>query len=140
MVAVQYRPFWFRLFDPRLTGGIIAIAFILALLSFSNIFALGSLIGQQNTNLLFYHVIAAVVYGLAAFGLLRVNRKARLLAIAITVISVLQGGITMLYINLLDGMVTVVIFGLFGIYLLSAKCRAVFYPPAPDEEEKKGQG
>ncbi|HWQ61028.1 MAG TPA: hypothetical protein VN521_01880 [Negativicutes bacterium] len=137
MVAVQYRPFWFRLFDPRLTGGIIAIAFILTLLSFSNIFALGSLIGQQNTNLLFYHAIAAVVYGLAALGLLKVNRKARFLAIAITIISVLQGGISMLYINLLDGIVTVVIFGLVGIYLLSAKCRAVFYPPS---EEEKDQG
>lgn len=135
MVAVQYRPFWYRLFDPRLTGGLIAIAALLALQAFANLFALGSQVGQGNMSMVPFHAVAAVIYGLATFGLLKVNRKARFFAIAICLLSVLQGGIMMLYINLLEGMVTVVIYGLAGIYLLSAKCRAVFYPPAPAEED-----
>lgn len=134
MVAVQYRPFWFRMFDPRLTGGIIAFALLLALQAFANIFALGSLIiGKQDLVNAPLHAIGAVLYGLAAFGLLRINRQARFLAIAIAFFSVLQGGILLLYVDLLQGMLTVVIYGLGGVYLLSAKCRAVFYPPEKAE-------
>ncbi len=136
MVAVQYRPFWFRFFDPRLTGGIIAVALLMALQAFANIFALGSLLGQQNMTNAPFHVIAAILYSLATFGLLKVNRKARFLTLAISIIMVVQGGLVMLYINLLEGMITVVLYGLSAICLLSAKSRAVFYPPAADDAKK----
>ncbi len=140
VVAVQYRPFWFRIFDPRLTGGLIAIAIILALTAFANLFALGTSVSQGNSAMLPYHTAAATIYGLAVIGLLRINRWARFLAIAICLISVLQGAIIMLYSDLFQGMITVVIYGLAGIHLLSAKCRQVFYPPAPADKAKEDQG
>ena len=133
MVALQYRPFWFRFFDPRLTGGIIAVAIFMALQAFANIFALGTLIAQQNMSNVPFHALAAILYSLSTLGLLKVNRKGRFLALVISILMVIQGGIMMLYINLLEGMVTVVLYGLSAICLLSAKSRAVFYPPAADE-------
>lgn len=136
MVAVQYRPFWFRFFDPRLTGGIIAVAIFMALQAFANIFALGTLIAQQQMTTVPFHVLAAILYSLSTVGLLKVNRKARFLALVIAILMVIQGGIMMLYINLLEGMVTVVLYGLSAICLLSAKSRAVFYPPAANDAKK----
>lgn len=136
MVAVQYRPFWFRFFDSRLTGGIIAVAIFMALQAFANIFALGTLIAQQNMTNVPFHALAAILYSLSTVGLLKVNRKARFLALVISILMVVQGGIMMLYINLLEGMVTVVLYGLSAICLLSAKSRAVFYPPAADAAKK----
>lgn len=136
MVAVQYRPFWFRFFDPRLTGGIIAVAIFMALQAFANIFALGTLLGQQNMTNVPFHAVAAILYSLATFGLLKVNRKARFLTLVISILMVVQGGIAMLYINLLEGMITVVLYGLSAICLLSAKSRAVFYPTVTDEAKK----
>ncbi len=138
VVAVEYRPFWFRIFDPRLTGKLIAISVLLSLTAFANLFEIGKLVSQGNTGTAPVHIVAALVYGLAVFGMLKVNRWARYLAIAICIVSVFQGGIMMLYIDLFQGMLTVVIYGLSAIYLLSAKCRAVFYPPA--EEVQKDQG
>lgn len=135
MVAVQYRPFWFRLLDPRLTGGLIAVGILLALQAFANLFALASSVSQGNTGMLPFHAAAVAIYGAAAYGLMKINRWARFLAIVICLLSVVQGGIMMLYIDLLQGMITVVIYGLAGIYLLAAKCRAVFYPPAPPADE-----
>jgi hypothetical protein len=126
VVAVQYRPFWARFIDPRVTGGIIAVALFLGVWACVNVFALIKIFGQDNPRQLALHLVAAVVFGLLAVGLLRLNRWARLLAIGVTVFMLVQGIIMLLYINLLDGLFTAIPYGLAAIYLLSPKCRRVF--------------
>ncbi len=126
MVAVQYRPFWARFLDPRVTGGIIAVAAFLALWACVNIFALIKAFDQQDPQQIGLHLAAAAVFGLSAVGLLRRNRWARLLAIGVTIFMFVQGLIMLLYINLLDGIFTAIPYGAAAIYLLSSTCRKVF--------------
>ncbi len=126
MVAVEYRPFWTRFLDPRVSGGIIAVAVFLGLWACLNIFALIKGFGQQNPQQLAIHLVAAIVYGLVTFGLLRLNRWARLLAIGVTIFMFAVGTIILLYSNLLDGLFTALPYGAAAIYLLSPKCRRIF--------------
>lgn len=136
---MQYRPFWFSLFHPRLTGGIIAVAVFLALQMVANLFGLVATFGQQNFSGAALHLVAAALFGLPAYGLLKLNRRARLIAIVVCLLMMVQGGIAMLFISLFEGMLTVVLYGLAAIYLLSEKCRKVFFPPEENDKEAKDQ-
>lgn len=134
MIAVQYRPFWFKWFDPRLTGGLIAVIIFLFFIALSNVFSLFGSIRAGNTSEVGLQLLSILLYALPAFGLLKLKRWARLFEIAFSLLMVVLGFFIMVSFNMFMGMIIVVSHGLVGICLLSAKSRAAFYPPLPAEE------
>jgi hypothetical protein len=133
VIAVQYRPFWFKLFDPRLTGGLIAVIIFLFFIALSNVFSLFGALSAGNMPEAGQRLLSILLYTIPAFGLLKLKRWARLFEIAFSLLIVVLGLFLMIYANMFMGMIIVVSHGLVGICLLSAKTRAVFYPPQPEE-------
>ncbi len=78
MVAVQYRPFWFKLFDPKLTGSLIAVIVFLSLTAVLHVFGLIDAVGRQNWPEAGQRALSIVLYAIPAFGLAKLNRWARL--------------------------------------------------------------
>ncbi len=134
MIVVQYRPFWFKLFDPRLTGGLIAVIIFLFFIALSNVFSLFGALGANNMPEVGQRLVSILLYALPAFGLLKLKRWARFFEIAFSLLMVVLGFFLMASFNMFMGMIIVVSHGLVGVCLLSAKTRAVFYPPRPEEE------
>lgn len=136
MVAVQYRPFWFKLFDPKLTGALIGVIIFLFLTALLHVFGLIDAVGRQNMSEAGQRALSIVLYGLPAFGLAKLNRWARLFEIGYSMLMVALGFFIMAAANMFMGTFIVVTHGLVGIYLLSAKCRQLFYPPQEAEEKQ----
>lgn len=132
MVAVQYRPFWFKLFDPRLTGGLIAVIIFLFLIALFNTFSLVGALSAGNFSEAGQRLLSILLYTLPTVGLMKLNRWARLFEIGYSLLMVVLGFIILFGANIFMGTFIVVTHGLVGIYLLSAKCRQLFYPPAED--------
>ncbi|MDT8901367.1 hypothetical protein [Anaeroselena agilis] len=136
---MQYRPFWSKLFDPRLPGALIAVIVLLFLTAVLHLFGLIDAIGRQNWPAAGIRVLSFLLYALPAYGLLKLNRWARLFEIGYSMLMVALGFIIMVAANLFTGVFIIITHGIVGIYLLSAKSRALFQPPRvagepPDSE------
>lgn len=126
---MQYRPFWWSLFHPKLTGGLIAIIIFLSLMAFTNLVAFVNNIGSvEGLN----YLVPTLMYGLPAAGLIRLKRWARYFEIVYSIALVALGIFLMVAASVGMGAFIVVTHGLVAVYLLSEKCRQAFYPPAND--------
>jgi len=133
VIAVQYRPFWFKIFDPRLTGRLIAVIIFLFLIALSNALSLIATFSASNIAAAGQHLLSVLLYALPAYGLMKLNRWARRFEIAYSMLLVVLGFFLMAAFNMFMGMFIVVTHGLVGIVLLSAKTRELFYPPQDAE-------
>lgn len=124
---MEKRPFWWSIVPSNLTAGLIVIIAYLALNTAFNLFAIFSALSQGATAIATF-AVGAAIYAVAVYGLYKVKRWGRLYTIAISVLMVVAGFLTMLAISMTDGVFMVVTHGLIAIYLLSQKGRKPFYP------------
>lgn len=91
-------------------------------------FCVLSLIALLNGNLFgfFDGIVGALLFGLPAYGLLKLNRWARLFQLIASMLLLLLGLLMIYGKNMVFGPVLVIIFGLIAIYLLSEPCLRIF--------------
>jgi hypothetical protein len=120
---MQYRPFWFSLFHPNLTGGLIAIIIFLTLMAIANLVSFANNIGSgEGLNFL----VPTLMYGLPAYGLLRMKRWARMFELIYSILMVALGIFLLVAASVGMGAFIVVTHGVVAMYLLSEKCRRAF--------------
>lgn len=129
---MQYRPFWWSLLHPNLTGGLIAIIIFLSLMAIANLVTFINSIASGVSAL--NYLVPSIMYGLPAVGLMRLKRWARMFEIVYSILMVALGLFLMVAVSMGMGAFIVVTHGLVAMYLLSEKCRRVFYPPAEPVE------
>ena len=136
VICLAYRPFWWSFFHPRATGLLIVVILFLVLNAVLNTFAAVGAISRGAASEAAGSLAAVALYAAPAYGLAKLKRWARMFEICFSIVMVVLGFITMLAASLIMGVFIVATHGLVGIYLLSERCRKVFYPPDDVEEEK----
>lgn len=136
VIAVSYRPFWWSFFHPRATGLLIVVIVFLVLNAVLNTFAAVGAISRGAGTEAAGNLAAIALYAAPAYGLAKLKRWARMFEICFSIVMVVLGFITMFAASMVMGVFIVATHGLVGIYLLSERCRKVFFPPEESEEEK----
>ncbi len=116
------------------------IAIIMALLFFgsANLFSsLVSLVNQNFQGFLVYFVIA-IIYALPAYGLLNLNKWARLFQLVSSLFMVITGFISIYGGNRLVGAISIILHGVIAMYLLTEKCQMLFKSQRISANEEQG--
>lgn len=121
---MQYRPFWFSLFHPNLTGGLIAIIIFLSIMAIANLVSFANSISSGTESLNF--LVPTLMYGLPAVGLMRMKRWARIFELIYSILMVALGIFLMVAASVGMGAFIIVTHGVVAMYLLSEKCRQAF--------------
>lgn len=120
------RPSWWKIFHPDLTGGLIAIIIFLLLSAIGNVFKLYDAMVAQDFTGAGWTTIAALLYAVPAFGLLRLKRWARIFEIGFSIVMVLLGLlIAAVYLPMAGGII-ILTHGAVAYYLWKSK--KIFYP------------
>ncbi|HMM21633.1 MAG TPA: hypothetical protein PKA10_13020 [Selenomonadales bacterium] len=128
----KFRPSWLSLFDARLTLGLIVTITFMGILAAGNLIQLVQAFLAGNTLMALQNALSAILYAVPAWGLLKVQRWARLFEIIWSVLMVLLG-IVVITQSIVTGAIIVITHGMIALYLMSKKCRKVFYPElSPD--------
>lgn len=122
------RPFWGRIFHPDLPGGLIAVIIFLMFIAFSNIFAIYGALVNHNIPEALGSALSILLYTIPAYGLLKMKRWARLFEIVFSMLLVGLGFVIMFTVNMGMGILIIITHGPVAIYLLTDRCRRVFYP------------
>lgn len=128
---MQYRPFWWSYFHPDLTGGLIGIIAFLAFMAIANIVGFINAVASGGPEA-FNYIVPVIMYGLPVLGLIRLKRWARTFEIVYSLLMVALGFFLMIAASIGMGAFIIVTHGLVAFYLLSEKCRRLFYPPPAD--------
>lgn len=121
------RPQWWSYFHPNLTLPLLAIIVYLFLIAAGNLLATyNSAVVEKNIAAAAGNIFSASLFGVPAYGLLKLQRWARLFELVLSIVSVVIGIILMVSGNLGMGVLTIVPHGLIAIYLLSNNCRRAF--------------
>lgn len=104
------------------------LAIILALLFFASANLFSSLFSLVNQNFqgFFVYFVIAIIYAVPAYGLLNLNKWARLFQLVSSLFMVITGFIAIYGGNRLVGAVSIIIHGLIAMYLLTEKCQLLF--------------
>lgn len=127
--VVEKRPFWWNLFPPDLSGGLIIIILFLALIAIGNILNTYNALKATEDSQALWSAAATACYILPTYGLFRLKRWARWFEIVFSLILVVLGLVVLVFSSFIVGLFIIVIHGLIARYLLSAKGRRAFYPP-----------
>ena len=111
---------------PALTFRLLLIVGFLALITLSSLFGIYDGFSRSDSSEMLQSLLRAALYGLPAYGILRLKPWARIMELAVAVFCVILGFFLMFSVNLSLGVILVVIHGLIALYLLSAECRQAF--------------
>lgn len=129
----KFRPSWLSLFDERLTLGLIVTITFMGILAAGNLIQVYQSFSAGHTLEALQNALSVVLYAVPAWGLMRVQRWARLFEIVWSVLMVLLG-IFLITQSIVAGAIIVITHGIIALYLLSKRCRKVFYPELyPDQ-------
>ena len=125
---------WFKSVSPQITLPLFIIIGFLFLIGLGNIFGLYQSLATGGISSIFVSLLSVLLYVLPAYGLLKLNRWARLFEIALSFFLVILG-LIMIFTGLADrsllatatqGTFIVVIHGTVAAYLLTESCRRAF--------------
>lgn len=122
----MFKPSLLSIFHPSLTFRLLLIIAFLALITLGSAFGVYDSMIHNNPEETFQSFIRMLLYGIPAYGLLKLKRWARLLEMAIAAICVILGFILMIAANMVVGIILIVLHGLILLYLSSKECRQVF--------------
>lgn len=122
------RPLLGRIFHPDLPGGLIVVIIFLILIAISNAFAVYGALRNNNFPEALGSAVSILLYSAPAYGLLKMQRWARLFEIVFSMLMVGLGFVIMFTVNMGAGVLIVITHGPVAIYLLTDRCRRVFYP------------
>lgn len=117
---------WLKIFDPKLTFGLIIVIVYLFLVSLGNLLAVYNTLTSQDYTNLAAQILSVLVYIIPAYGMLKLKNWARIMEIAISIFAVVLGFAVMLTYSLGSGAFIIVTHGLIAIYLLKAECRNIY--------------
>lgn len=118
--------FWSKIFDPKLTLGLIIIIIYLFLVTLGNLLAVYNTIISHSYADLLPQVLSVVLYLVPAYGMLKLKNWARVAEIIISILAVILGFFIMFAASLGSGVFIIVTHGLIAIYLLKAECSTIF--------------
>jgi hypothetical protein len=132
--AQPARPSWLAIFHPQLTMGLIFIVIVLALVAISSAFGVYDSIVNQNQAEIIQSGFRMLLYGIPAYGIMRMKKWARLFELLLSIfLVVLAGFLIIAYFSgtnenvlLIMGALILIIHGSIAKYLLSAKCKQAF--------------
>jgi hypothetical protein len=131
--ALDNRMFLRRIFHPDLPGGLIAIIIFLMFIAISNVFAVYSAVASNNLQEALGSALSILIYTAPAYGLLKMKRWARLFEIIFSMLLVGLGLVIMFTFNMGMGFLIIITHGPVAVYLLTERCRRVFYPEVKQE-------
>lgn len=111
---------------PKITNVLIAIILVLLLHAVVNLFSSVFSLFSQNLQGFLVYLVIAVIYAVPAYGLLNLNRWARLFQMAASLFLVITGLFSIFGGNRVVGAIAVVVHGLIAMYLLSDNCQQLF--------------
>ena len=128
------RPSWLAIFHPKLTLGLIFIVAFLAFIAVTSAFGVYDSIVNQDQGEAMQSLFRTLLYGIPAYGIMRMKKWARLVELILSIFLVVLGGfIIVAYflgtnenVLLIMGALILIIHGSIAKYLLSAKCRQAF--------------
>ena len=112
--------------DPETPNVLIAIIVVLLIHAGANLFSSLSSLKGQNFQGFFVYLVIAAIYAVPAYGLLKLNRWARILQLVSSLFMVITGFISVFGGNRLVGAVAIVMHGMIAMYLLTEKCQLLF--------------
>lgn len=118
------------------SNALLAIIIVLLFFAAANLFSsLFSLVNQNFQGFLIYFVIA-IIYAVPAYGLLNLNKWARLFQLISSLFMVITGFISIYGGNRLAGAFAIIVHGLIAMYLLTEKCQLIFKPQRINASEE----
>jgi len=117
---------WWRRISPQVTLGLLLISVYLIIIAIGNIFGLFDSLVKRNLFTAVGAAASILLYGIPAYGILKLRPWARTFEIIFSIIFVLLGFILMFLYSLGMGAFIVVSHGLIAVYLLTDKCRRAF--------------
>jgi len=121
----------FKKLDPRLSIGLIVCSLFLFLVALSNLFSAYEALIGADLQAVALRLFAFLLYAAPAVGLLRLQRWARLLGIALCCVGSLLGILAFLAISNADGIFIILTHGAVLYCLLSRNTRKAFATPTP---------
>lgn len=118
--------FWSKIFDPKLTLGLIIIIVYLFLVALGNLLAVYNTIVSHSYADLLPQALSVFLYVGPAYGMLKLKNWARITEIAISILAVILGFFIMFAVSLGSGVFIIVTHGLIAIYLLKTECATIF--------------
>ena len=108
------------------TNALFAIILVLLFFAAANLFSSLFSLASQNVKGFIVYFVIAVIYAVPAYGLLNLNKWARLFQLASSLFMVITGFISIYGGNRLVGSISIIIHGLIAMYLLTENCQQVF--------------
>jgi|GEM_PF-913398 len=108
------------------TNNLFAIVFVLLFFCVVNLFSSLFSLASQNFKSFFVYFVIAIIYAVPAYGLLNLNKWARLFQLVSSLFMVITGFISIYGGSRMVGSISIIIHGLIAIYLLTEKCQQVF--------------
>jgi len=112
--------------SPEVSNGLIAIAFVLLLYVARHIYLSLFFFVNQNFAFGFIYLTVALLYAVPAVGLLQLKSWARIFQLVASLYFVINGVFVIIKGNMLEGALSMILFGLIAIYLLTEKCQLLF--------------
>jgi hypothetical protein len=120
------------------SNALLAIVLVLLFFGVANLFlALLSLVSQNFKGFFIYFVIT-IIYVVPAYGLLNLNKWARLFQLVSSLFMVITGFISIYGGNRLVGAISIILHGLIAMYLLTEKCQVLFKSQRISASEEQG--
>ncbi|HWR40430.1 MAG TPA: hypothetical protein VN611_13100 [Patescibacteria group bacterium] len=125
---------WLSFLHPDLTFRLVLIAGFLSLITLSSLVGIYDGLARNDTAEALQSLFRALLYGIPAYGILKLKAWARIMELVIAIFCVVLGFILMFSVNMTFGVIMVVIHGLIAIYLLSEECRRAFGLTSPAKQ------
>lgn len=119
-------PSWLSFLHPNLTPRLVIIALFLSLITVGNIFGMYDGFTTQDNNTVMTSLLAALLYGIPAYGLLRLKPWARLTELIVSILVALLGIVMALFDNIGIGIFVMITHGWIAWYLQTNECKKIF--------------
>jgi hypothetical protein len=119
-------PSWLSFLHPNLTPRLVLVSFFLSLIAIGNLFGVYDGLTKQDNNAALTSLLAALLYGIPAYGLLRLKPWARLTELTLSILFALLGVVMALFDNIGIGIFVIIAHGWIAWYLQTDECKKVF--------------
>ncbi|MEN6411166.1 MAG: hypothetical protein ABFC84_00190 [Veillonellales bacterium] len=119
-------PSWLSFLHPNLTSRLVMISLFLCLIAAGNIFGVYDGWSKQDNHAVLTSLLAALLYGIPAYGLLRLKSWARLTELVLSILLSLLGVVMALFDNIGVGLFVMITHGWIAWYLQTKECKKIF--------------